>query len=145
MLKRILVLSLFVLLWWGCRSTTPDASTQNSLARCGGVITGFDAVVAGTENQFFTAVSRQVINIKPGIEVVPADYKQQGSVFKLTTIAKDNDISLTCACPAGCKPTEPGHVSCTMSHAPGGKTATCSGDCGTATSCCVGCGWVNPH
>jgi hypothetical protein len=58
-------------------------------------------------------------------------------------MARDNDgIGAQCSCPAGCK--TPGPIGCVIEYEPGGRNATCSGDCESENVCCAGCGWAGP-
>jgi hypothetical protein len=127
---------LFVLLAVGC-----DRSPAPTALRCGEAPSGFNWVVAGTDNRFFTAMSRQSIKIKPGVEVkVVSDATGRPTGL---TMARDNDgIGANCSCPGGCK--TPGPVGCVIVYEPGGPNATCSGDCQTENACCAGCGWAGP-
>jgi len=112
-----------VILAGGCRQPPkPAPPPEQAVARCGGTDSpaGFEYVVAGTDNRFFTARTRQTIRIKPDVEV-------------------------SCACPAGCK-SDPGPVhGCVIQFPPGGPDASCSGDCVTDNGCCFGCGFMAPR
>jgi hypothetical protein len=114
------------------------------LARCGGSdpVSGFHNVAVGADTDFYTARSRQVLKIKPAVEVT-TNTDAKGYVTGLTMVARDNKVNINCACPAGCKGgTPPG---CFIDFDPGpGGDATCSGDCVTENSCCFGCGWQAP-
>lgn len=138
---RALFLTVFltVLVVWpaGCGPTGAPAVTQSreDVARfCGGVSPGFKGVVAGTDNEFFTATSRQVITLKPDVKIEAVKGRT------MTVVAKQKQgTTITCACPAGCS----NPVDCVISQVPSGPgPISCSGDCTTSTSCCFGCGWV---
>jgi hypothetical protein len=123
----------------GCAPTgTPTTQSREELARfCGGggVSPGTRAVIAGVENPFFSATSRQVVTPKPDVKIGEVKGRT------ITLIARDNNTTITCGCPAGC--TNP--VGCVIAQSPPGPPGgpiTCSGDCTTTSSCCFGCGWV---
>ena len=124
-----------------------------ALARCGGMDSpaGLQNVVAGADNQFFTARTRQSLKIKPGVDV-RSKVDEKGNVVGLTmiardsstTIARDNSTTINCACPAGCS-VGPGQPGCVIVFTPNGPDATCSGDCVTEGGCCFGCGFMAPR
>jgi len=141
-------LVLILVLAGGCSAPANQGSPPpgKGLARCGGSDSpaGFDAVLAGTDNQFFTARNRQSLRIKPDVEVKPK-VDEKGNVLGLTMVARDNSVNISCACPAGCSSDPgPGH-GCVIQYPPGGQDASCSGDCVTENSCCSGCGFMAPH
>lgn len=127
---------LFILLAVGCERSPPPTAL-----RCGEAPSGSGWVVAGTDNRFFTAASRQSIKIKPGVDVkVVSDATGKPTGL---TMARDNDsIGANCSCPGGCK--TPGPIGCVIEYEPGGPNATCSGDCESENACCFGCGWAGP-
>ena len=102
---------------------------------------GFDAVVAGTDSGFFTALSRQSIKIGAGVDVKTVS-DATGRPTGLTMARDNNGISVQCECPGGCR--TPGPVGCVIQYDPGGTHATCSGDCQSESTCCAGCGWMTP-
>jgi hypothetical protein len=141
MRSRVLELCLLVVLAAGCRSSgTPSrTSSGETLARCvGGGPGGRGPVVAGAENEYFTASSRHVITIKPGIESKGVPGKD-GKPHGLTLIARDNSLDLTCGCPGGCS--EAGESGCVYIVVIGSSQAVCTGDCEKTGACCAGCGW----
>lgn len=146
MRSRALELASILMLAGGCQSTgtpspgtPPPSSSQDTLLRCvGGGPGGRAPVVAGTENGFFTAMSRQSIELKPGIEiksVLGAD----GKPHTLTLIGRDNSMDMTCGCPGGCA--ETGESGCVPVVVIGSPVAYCVGDCAKEGACCAGCGW----
>ena len=135
-----LVLALALLLVGGCKSAgSTHHGEQNALSRCGGGQPGSPGgpIVAGTDNPFITAISRQFIKIKPDVEI-KTDVGADGKGHKLTLISRDNYVVLSCRCPAGCSESGDG---CFYWIEEGSRNALCLGDCATATSCCFGCGW----
>ena len=145
MRSRALELASILMLAGGCQSTgtpppgtPPPSSSQDTLLRCvGGGPGGRAPVVAGTENGFFTATSRQSIELKPGIEietVLGAD----GKPHTLTLIGRDNSMDMTCGCPGGCA--ETGEVAASRSWSSAARSH-CVGDCAKEGACCAGCGW----
>ena len=135
MRARLLCL-LLVVLAGGC-----DRSPAPTALRCGEARPGFNWVVAGTDNAFFTAITRQSIKIKPGVEVKSVS-DETGRPTGLTMARDNDDIAVNCGCPAGCS--TPGPLGCEIVYTPGGPDASCSGDCQTENSCCSGCGWTGP-
>jgi hypothetical protein len=141
---RPLVLGVLLVLAGACRSTatpTPSPSATpapSTLAACvGGGAGGRGPVVAGTETDLFTALSRQAIRLKPGVEtqnVAQADGKQRS----LTLVARDNSITMNCRCPGGCGEAGDG---CVYVVVIGSGEAYCTGDCEKPGACCAGCGW----
>jgi len=141
-------LVVLVALAGGCQP--PGGREQPSggaLARCGGTDSpaGFQNVLAGTDNQFFTARTRQALWIKPGVEV-ESKVDGKGNVLALTMMARDNSsVDVSCACPAGCG-SDPGQRhGCVIQFPPGGSEASCSGDCVSQDGCCFGCGFMSPR
>jgi len=136
MRMKVLGLAFLLVLVGGCQSTgKPALSKQEALARCGGITQG--AIVAGTDNEFFTATSRQSIKIKPSVEIKSvAD--RDGKPHTLTLVSRDNSLTLNCRCPAGCGESGDG---CVYIVVEGSRDAFCVGDCETDTGCCFGCGW----
>jgi hypothetical protein len=136
-----------VILAGGCQQPPrPAPPPDQAAARCGGMDSpgGFQYVVAGTDNQFFTARTRQTIRIKPNLEV-KAKTDEKGNVLSITMARDNKDVNVSCACPAGCKSDPgPGH-GCVIEFPPGGSEASCSGDCVTDTGCCFGCGFMAPR
>ena len=117
-----------------------------ALARCGGMDSpaGFQNVLAGADNEFFTARTRQSLKIKPGVDV-RNKVDEKGNVVGLTMIARDSRTTVDCACPAGCG-SDPGQGhGCVVVYTPNGPDATCSGDCVTEGGCCLGCGFMAPR
>src|SRR5688500_7542506 len=77
--------------------TTQEGTKQDALARCG-ISPGLNGAIAvGTDNQFLTAIARQTIKIKADVEI-----KTDARGKKLTLMAKDNSLDMTCRCPSGC-------------------------------------------
>ncbi len=137
MRMTFLGLAFMVLLAGGCQlSGQQPLSKQEALSRCGGVSTP-GAIVAGTDNQFFTASSRQTLKIKPGVDI-KTGAGPDGKVHTLTLISRDNSINLDCRCPSGCSESGDGCVPIVVI---GSRDAICAGDCETAGGCCFGCGW----
>jgi hypothetical protein len=123
-----------------------ELPSGKGLARCGGMDSpaGFQNVLAGTDNQFFTARTRQSLRIKRGVEV-KSKVDKEGNVLALTMMARNNSVDVSCACPAGCSSDPgPGH-GCVIQFPPGGSDASCSGDCVTQGGCCFGCGFMAPR
>jgi hypothetical protein len=112
------------------------------LAACGGQDSpvGFVNIAAGTENEFFTARTRQALKIKPNVQV-KSRVDEKGNVTGLTIVARDNSVNINCGCPGGCK--SDNSNPCAISYSP--TEATCIGDCKTETSCCLGCGFMAPR
>src|SRR5262249_45884851 len=130
----------------GCQPGPKKEPTPppGALARCGGMgpPPGFKDILAGTDNPFFTARTRQQLKIKPDVEV-KAQLDDKGNTVGLTMMARDNQVGVNCNCPAGCS-SDPGQGhGCVVVYTPGGPDASCSGDCVTETSCCSGCGWMS--
>jgi hypothetical protein len=146
---RITILGLAIVAVLSCAcqpAGNPSQSTQQAAPRCvGGAPSGFDAVVAGTDNQFFTATSRQGIKIKPGVEV-KTELGPDGKAASLTLSRDNNQSSISCQCPAGCSRDDGSvlEIGCiqVVEEGPGGR-AHCEGDCFKGESCCTGCGWVS--
>jgi hypothetical protein len=140
-------LVLLVALAGGCHPPRSEEQPQGKgLARCGGMDSplGFQNVLAGTDNPFFTARTRQSLHIKPGVEV-KSKVDEKGDVLALTMMARDGRVDVSCACPAGCgSDPGPGH-GCVIQYPPGGSEASCSGDCVTRDGCCFGCGFMSPR
>jgi hypothetical protein len=122
-----------------------SAPPGKAVARCGSDgPAGFDIVLAGTDNQFFTARNRQSLRIKPDVEV-KTKVDEKGNVRGLTMVARDNSVNVSCDCPAGCSSDPgPGH-GCVVQYPPGGQDASCTGDCVAENTCCSGCGFMAPH
>jgi hypothetical protein len=140
MRMTILTFALVLLVIGGCQSMgNQPLSKQDALSRCGGGLPGSPGgpIVAGTDNEFFTATSRQIIKIKPGIDI-KGDAGQDGKGHKLTLKSRDNSVNVDCRCPSGCAETGDG---CIYLIVEGSRNAICVGDCATETSCCFGCGW----
>jgi hypothetical protein len=117
---------------------------QGTLARCGGSPSGFENVLAGADNEFFTARTRQSLKIKTGVDV-RSKVDEKGNVVGLTMIARDSTTTINCSCPAGCG-SDPGQGhGCVVVYTPNGPDATCSGDCVTEGGCCFGCGFMAPR
>ncbi len=141
MRAKPLELALVLILAGGCQSTgTPPASSlRETMLRCvGGGAGGRAPVVAGTENEFFAARSRQVITLKPGIESKGVE-STDGKLRSLTLMSRDNSLTMTCGCPGGCA--EGGEYGCIYVVVVGSREAFCSGDCEKVGACCAGCGW----
>lgn len=122
---------------------TPTPSPQTA-ARCGGSdpAAGFHWVVAGTDNVFYAAATRQHVRFKTDTKVeTKTDAK--GNVTGLTVVYRDNKTNIDCGCPAGCKNDPPGR-GCVIQYVPGGGDASCTGDCVAENSCCTGCGFMAP-
>jgi hypothetical protein len=148
MRMSILGIAVVLVLAVGCQSVgqAPQLTKQEALSRCGGISPGSGAIVAGTDNEYFTASSRQSIKIKPGIEIKTAagadsmaTADQAGKGHALTLIGRDNaSVNLDCRCPAGCGESGDG---CAYIVVIGSRDAFCVGDCENPTGCCFGCGW----
>jgi hypothetical protein len=124
----------------------PPPSPATGLARCGGMGSpaGFENVLAGADTPFYTARTRQSLQIKPGVEV-RSKVDKEGRVLALTMMARNNSVDISCACPGGCSSDPgPGH-GCVIQYPPGGSDASCSGDCVTQGGCCFGCGFMAPR
>ena len=128
----VLGLATVLVLAGGCRR-----SSQQAALRCGGGgldLRGLTTVVAGADNEFFTATARQSIKIKPGVDV-KAETDSNGKIVALRMVARQNTTTTVCGCPAGCS------GSCSLvldSNDP--KFADCVGDCVQENACCFGCG-----
>jgi len=130
----------------GTPAKQDGAPPGKAVARCGGSDgpAGFDIVLAGTDNAFFTARNRQSLRIKPDVEV-KTKVDEKGNVLGLTMVARDNSVTINCDCPGGCRNDPgPGH-GCVIQYPPGGQDASCTGDCVAENTCCSGCGFMAPH
>jgi hypothetical protein len=98
-------------------------------------------VLAGTDNEFFTAPSRQMIKPKPGV-TVGSKVGPDGKPNTLTLTIGQRTQQFPCSCPGGCSTPDP-FFGCILVETP--DVAYCTGDCQTDTGCCIGCGfWVAP-
>ncbi len=136
-----IVLALALLAVGGCKSAgSTHCGKQDALSRCGGggqPGSPGGPIVAGTDNPFFAATSRQFIKIKPGVDI-KSDVGSDGKGHKLTLISRDSSLVVSCRCPSGCGESGDG---CFYWIEEGSRNALCLGDCATDTSCCFGCGW----
>jgi hypothetical protein len=123
----------------------PESPRGQTAARCGGSdpASGLHWVVAGTDNVFYTASTRQHVRFKKDTEVKTRTGYKEGPVTGLTVIFRDNNTNIDCGCPAGCKNDPPGQ-GCVIQFVPGGGDASCTGDCVAENSCCTGCGFMAP-
>jgi len=111
------------------------------MAKCGAIPPGLSgAVVAGTDNEFFTATSRQSIKIKQGVQTA-SKAGPDGKPHTLILTSKARSQAFPCSCPGGCD--RPGPYGCILVQTP--DVAYCEGDCEMETGCCLGCGfWFGP-
>lgn len=125
------MLILFVASASGCALKAPENCLPDS---------GFVAVGAGMETEFFVALSPQHVEFKPGVDVTPIrDDDGQMVAFRMNN--GGNGIQISCNCPGGCKSTT--NQSCIVGHT-GPNDGFCRGNCETDNSSCFGCGFMLP-
>lgn len=132
----------------GCDSMGNNCpSAEGATFRCGGgglTLPGFRAVARGMDTAFFTATSRQSIEVKPGVEQSDI-LDRYGNVTGVKLQSNQGESNVHCLCPAGCKvegSTDEVEFGCATLTDPQGKV-TCVGDCVTENECCFGCGlWI---
>lgn len=150
---RLTILGLaFLLVAVGCQTTGnwPSVAPQRVL-RCGGTGPGGygipegmrEAVTRGTETEFFKALSRQSIEIKPGV-VVQQVAGPDGKVNTLIFGLGEKQARIACSCPGGCTTCQPNDelcIGCITVVTDPATHASCGGDCISGSTCCFGCGF----
>jgi hypothetical protein len=144
MRRSVPCLLLAILLLFGCSSREASAPPPaqeppaQAAARCGGSggfdVSGLTAVLADAESPHYTAVARQAVKIKPGVEVKPK-LDEKGATVVVTLALNNSSADLTCRCPDGC-----GGSCSLILDASDPDFVECVGDCRDGDVCCFGCG-----